>query len=346
MFDKDKTNEELQLLMKIQNEYNIYKSQTIDVPSNTNLSFQKLNKNISKTIEDSAIPEEIYKKRRTVVIKANKGIKDISKDGNPDGLDLSSSQEVNNFSLDKKGGKVKSPKKVSISKTNSISSPSRTSLGKSPLLQRRQNTNVKINEVSYDSSKSEHSHNETEKKPEENKNETLFHTSDENIALLNKVSQLAKHKKMSMALGKSESIVNFLAKEDKKKTDKVIKLHYNYSNKSTRLERKETNMTKDFETLKEKYNVKKQVVIDSDEHLMDEMKKKKMLYLYNINQDINYHMQKPTLTDEEKKRYEEFKEKLDSMNKFASEDYVHFFDNNFHDIKEEMEVRNKLINSI
>jgi hypothetical protein len=76
--------------------------------------------------------------------------------------------------------------------------------------------------------------------------------------------------------------------------------------------------------------------VEIDEEMQEELKKKKLLYLYNLDQDLNYLMQK---SESERKRYEEIKEKLDSLKNFDSQSYVQFLEKNYKNIKNEMEVR-------
>lgn len=76
--------------------------------------------------------------------------------------------------------------------------------------------------------------------------------------------------------------------------------------------------------------------IENDEEMQEGLQKKKLCFLYNLDQDLNYLMQK---SDSERKRYEDIKEKLDSLKNFDSASYVEFLEKNYKNIKNEMEVR-------
>jgi hypothetical protein len=61
--------------------------------------------------------------------------------------------------------------------------------------------------------------------------------------------------------------------------------------------------------------------------------------LVKYNQDIIYELQKSELTEEDKKRYENLQEALDSLKAFSVENYVSNVDK-FYYIQQEYEVKN------
>jgi len=69
---------------------------------------------------------------------------------------------------------------------------------------------------------------------------------------------------------------------------------------------------------------------------IDSLETKNELFFFNINQDINYRLNNEEINDDEKKKYEELREKLNSMKNFNLNDFIKDYEENFRLFKEDI----------
>ena len=70
-----------------------------------------------------------------------------------------------------------------------------------------------------------------------------------------------------------------------------------------------------------------------------ESNKKRMKFMFDLNQDIEYNMNKIEISEEHKKRHEEMIEIFESYKNFDLKSYVENIERNYKDIKDEIYVK-------
>jgi len=157
---------------------------------------------------------------------------------------------------------------------------------------------------------------------------TLNSLSDQNSPELAQIIEALQKEEFKKAGRHSQNSSNSKFQIEKILVDQFMQKHHISEEEKKEFQNKFKSMRDAMEKLEDSENIPSK-----------ELNKKRMKFMFDLNQDIEFNMNKIEISEEHKRRYEELMENLESYKNFDLKSYVENIEKNYEDIKDEIYVK-------